>query len=74
MTLYMYTFVGAVNDGLVEATCPESLFHTFSNGSLSSADGTTSCVNSTLNVCTDRTKMIHTYGPECDSTLRFSSK
>lgn len=65
---------GAVNAGLVEATCPESLFHTFSNGSLASADGSTSCVNATLNVCEDRTKMLHTYDNSCDSSLKFSTR
>ncbi|XP_053400583.1 uncharacterized protein LOC123558409 [Mercenaria mercenaria] len=65
---------GALEDGLVEATCPFELFHTFSNGSLTSADDSTSCVNTTLDVCTERTQMRVTYDPSCDASLKISSE
>lgn len=65
---------GAFEDGLVEATCPFILFHTFSNGNLASADGMTSCTNTTLDVCTDRTQMRITYDPSCDVSLIFANE
>ncbi|XP_053400582.1 uncharacterized protein LOC123557220 [Mercenaria mercenaria] len=65
---------GALEGGLVEATCPFELFHTFSNGSLTSADDSTSCVNTTLDVCTERTQMRVTYDPSCDASLKISSE
>lgn len=69
------TFVkeGALENGLIEATCPFDLFHTFSNGTLTSADGATSCINTTLDICTDRTQMKITYDSSCNSTLKISS-
>lgn len=64
---------GALEDGLVEATCPFELLHTYTNGSLTSADGMTSCVNTTLDICTDRTQMRITYDTSCDASLKITS-
>ncbi|KAL3878512.1 hypothetical protein ACJMK2_030852 [Sinanodonta woodiana] len=63
---------GAVENNLVQETCPTDWLAVFDSVSLSTSSGSQKCSNVTLSVCADRTQFRYVHN-NCSSSLKYST-
>ncbi|XP_061184455.1 uncharacterized protein LOC133192469 [Saccostrea echinata] len=64
---------GSIENGSSEATCATDLLDKFSLVTISEYNDASSCVNNTMDGCSDKTKLSFTYHSSCTANHKFSA-